>query len=249
MTRTFYPGAWYADALASGARAVLFPASHIQTHLGRVDLPPADQPLYHRITDVGGTFKIAGQAHHSPRTLEWINGTWWDRPPACGVSPVIYDHAGNLHISNCGPVGSQGFRYVADDGRIVTGDQSYGPLHGLSEWSAYGGLLIGQGHAAGGCLVWDGTVLRVLEPGDCRFIRVQGHGVNVAISFVKPDGAVIVQTTIAELRALPKVGTIAPTPPPPRREVVAVAARRPCRVRHPPPPFHEPAIRLPDRGT
>lgn len=198
--------------MPSGEYAILFPGSHIQTHLGRVELPPFDEPLYHRITNVGG-FKIAGQAHQSTRTLEFVDWQWHDRQPACGVSPVIYDHLGKLHISQCGPVGSQGYRYVDMLGRIWTGDETYGSPFGLSEWSYYGALYIGQGHEGGGCLVWDGAVLRVLEEGSCRFVRVRGDGVRVAISYAKPDGAVIVHATLDELRALPVRS--APTPQPP----------------------------------
>jgi hypothetical protein len=215
MTRQFFAGGWYVDALPSfhsGEFAVLYPGSHIQSHIGRIELP-GDEPLYLRITNIG-VFKFAGQAHNSARTLEW-DGAWHDRPVACGVSPVIYDGFGQLLISQCGPVGSQGYRYVnAADGRVITGDQTYGSSFGLSEWSEYAGLYIGQGHDSGGCLVWDGLVLRVLEPGDCRFIRVQGSHEAVAISFVKPDGAVIIQTTVQELRALPVFVAPVPVPQP-----------------------------------
>jgi hypothetical protein len=210
--RTFYPGGSYVDAHPSGVFAVLYPGSHLQSHLGRIDLPPGDEPLYHRITTVGG-FRIAGQAHASLRTLEWIAGSWIDRPQACGVSPVIYDRSGVLHISDCS-VGSQGYRYVDPDNRIHSGDETYGSPFGLSEWSAYGGLFIGQGHDGGGVLVYDGSVLRVLESGDGRFVRVQGEGEAVAVSFVRPDGAVIVQTTLAELRALPVRAVPSPVPVP-----------------------------------
>lgn len=217
MTRTEYPGGTYVDALPSGEFATLVPSSHIQTHLGRIELP-GDQPLYHRITNVGG-FKIAGQAHQSPRTLEWIGGTWHDRPVACGVSPVIYDAAGVLHISDCS-IGSQGWRYVDANGALVTGDQTYGSTFGIAEWSEYGGLKIGQGYDGGVC-VWDGTTLRLLEAGNCRFIRVRGAGQAVAVSFWKVGAsAVIYQATLNELRVLPIARPVAPPPEKPKKPPV-----------------------------
>lgn len=201
MTRTPYPGGSYVDATPN-AWAVLFAGSHIETHLGRLALPGADYPLYHRITMVGG-FHIAGQAAASPHTLEYSLLTGWQsKEAACGVSPVIYDLTGALFISQCGPVGSQGYRYVDITNRIWTGDETYASAFGLYEWSFYGGFCIGQG-AAGGVNVWDGTVMRQLEAGDCRFIRVQGEGDRVAISFRMPSQAVIWQCTLDELRRLP----------------------------------------------
>ncbi len=46
MTRTPYPGGSYADALPSGEFAVLFVDAYINTHLGIIDLPTDDEPLY-----------------------------------------------------------------------------------------------------------------------------------------------------------------------------------------------------------
>lgn len=217
------PGAAYCDALPSGEYCALVIGSHIETHLGRIPLPPRESygPLYLRCSNVGG-FKFAGQAHDTgnPAAWEYRDGEWRAYgPPCCGVSPVIYDALGILHISDCS-IGSQGWRYVDRDGtpegRLVTGDASYGPVFGLSEYSRYAGFTIGQGHDSGGVLVWDGLFLHVLSPENGRFVRVQGSSDQVAIAFWAPNGAVIVHATLAELRALPLAGrsTPAPTPPP-----------------------------------
>jgi hypothetical protein len=220
MTRRWFPGGSYVDATPM-AFAVKFP-DRFETSQGRIPFPAdGNHPLYHRITDVDW-FKFAGQAQVGTMTLEWADGMWHERPMAVGVSPVIYDLSGVLHLSD-GSVGSQGYRYVAEDGRLVTGDETYSPntdfaqslgVQGLSQWSAYGGVYVGQGYD-GGALVWDGAVLRLLEPGECTFIRVQGVGDAVAVSIVKPDGAVIIDTTVAELRALPPVEAPEPEPLPP----------------------------------
>lgn len=218
MSRTFFAGGTYADATPDGAYAVVV-GTHIQTHRGPVDLPPGeDTLLFIRITTVGG-FQIAGKSHNAAKTWLWQNGAWRALPDGTGVSPLIFDRLGELHISD-GSIGSQGWRYVEDDGtitgRLITGDATYGSTFGLSEWSAYGGLSIGQGHDVGGVCVWDGTTLRLLETGPCTFVRVQGDGQNVAIAFWKMinEGAVVYQTTLNELRALPPVAAPVPVPAP-----------------------------------
>jgi hypothetical protein len=219
MSRQFFPGGSYVDALPSGEFCVLYFGARVDTHRGSLTLPPGEQgPLFLRCSNVGG-FKFAGQAHDGLGGYEWREAEGWRAfpPPCCGVSPVIYDRDGMLHISDCS-IGSQGYRFVDADGRIFSGDETYGSPYGLNEWSRYQDLYIGQGHQGGGVLVYGGFGLLVLETGDCRFIRVNGDGDRVAISFVKPDGAVIVQTTLAELRALQPLSTQPPpivTPPPP----------------------------------
>src|SRR5215471_16745717 len=168
MRRLPFPSAWYCDATPSGAYVVTYPQSHFETHLGRVELPPGE-PWgigYVRCTDnhidAAQGFAFAGQAHSTtnPAAWEWMAGIGWGSmpPPACGVSPCIYDLNGVLHRSDCGPgVGSQGYRYVTPENVLVTGDATYGPFHGLFEYSAAGDLYIGQG-------AYDGSGVRVLTP-------------------------------------------------------------------------------------
>jgi hypothetical protein len=235
MIRTTFPGGWYGDATPGGAYAVLFANSHVQTHQGPIPLPasqPLQSPLFLRVTDVGG-FRCAGQSSsvEVPAAWEWTGAAWRALPPPCvGVSPLIYDLLGILHTSD-GSIGSQGWRYCAQDGsgtgRLITGDQTYGPtspiaqhygVQGLFEYSPAGpDLWVGQAaYDGGGVQVWDGTTLRQLERGDCRFVRVQWAGEQVAITFTTPPQTVLIQTTLAELRALPPVE--APEPPEPTPE-------------------------------
>lgn len=221
MDRTFFAGGWYADVLPDGEFVVLFPNNRLLTNAGPVSFPPGE-PWgigYVRCTNVGG-FRFAGQAHSTlnPAAYEWSAITGWVSylPPCVGVSPVIYDLNGRLHRSD-GAVGSQGYRYVTPQNTIVSGDQSYGPFYGLFEYTSLDdSLWIGQGATDGsGVRVWDGSVLRQLELGDGRFVRATRDGDRVAIAFVRSDGAVLIQTTMAELRALPVVGmTPAPSPSP-----------------------------------
>jgi hypothetical protein len=190
-----------------------------------VPFPPGETfgPLFVRCTNING-FRFAGQAHDSTDPACWEydpeeedDGWWSYQPPCCGVSPVIYDRDGVLHRSDCGPgLGSQGYRYVTDANVIVSGDATYridlGSGRSLFEYTDVGGLLIGQAaYDGGGVQVWDGTVLRQLETGDCRFIRANRDGDTVALAFTRPEGVVLMQTTVAELRTLPPVVT--PEPP------------------------------------
>jgi hypothetical protein len=252
MTSHVFRGAWYADATLSGGFVVLYPGSHLETHLGRVELPPGE-PWgigYIRCTDVGG-FRFAGQAHStiSPACWEWSLAAGWTPigQPCVGVSPTIYDFAGTLHRSD-GSVGSQGYRYVAPDGTpaglLISGDQTYGPFYGLSQYTALdASLWIGQGQDNGGVLVWDGAVLRVLDapPAACTFIRATCDGERVAVAYIGPFGAVVLQTTLAELRALPPLAPSAPPPPAPQPAPVPAPAPTPKPPAPKPAPVPAPA--------
>lgn len=223
MTRTPYPGAWYADATPSGAYVVFTPSVGFQTSAGPVALPPGEPwgAGYVRCTDVGG-LRFAGQAHSTiePACWEWTGLGWFSFPQPCaGVSPCLYDLSGNLLRSD-GSVGSQGYRYAwpngTPSGEIVSGDATYGPWHDLSQYSQAGdSLWIGQAmQDGGGVLVWDGSVLRQLEAGVTTFIRVQVEGEQVAVAFNNNVGCVIYQLTQAELLALPVYTPPSPEPKP-----------------------------------
>lgn len=211
MTRLSFPGGFYCDGLPSGEHAVLFPGSHLQTHRGRIDLPGEDV-LYLRITNIGG-FKIAGQGHQSGLAWLWdsADGQWRSFGLTHGQSPVIFDAQGNLQVFRySGPnTSSQGYRYVAEDGRIVTGDETYAdPSRQIWEYTTLAGVTIGQG-GQGGCEVLL-PERRRLEPGDTRFIRVSEKDGLFSIAIVKPGEAVLLWATRAELAQLPLVDSPAP---------------------------------------
>jgi hypothetical protein len=174
----------YGEMLPSGEYAVLVPEVGIQTHQGLIPLPGGNV-LFVRITNVGG-FKIAGQGHQDGLAWEYANGVWASHGPTYGVSPLIYDNNGVLKFAAV-EHGSQGFRYVTPDNRLVTGDQTYGhPTLKLWEYTDLDGILIGQGE--GGCHVYIDGVLRQLEAGDTRFIRANRSGDRFAITVVHLDG-------------------------------------------------------------
>jgi hypothetical protein len=174
---------------------------------------PGGNVLFVRVTNVGG-FKIAGQGHQDGLAWEYANGVWASHGPTYGVSPLIYDNNGVLKFAAV-EHGSQGFRYVTPDNRLVTGDQTYGhPTLKLWEYTDLDGILIGQGE--GGCHVYIDGVLRQLEPGDTRFIRANRSGDRFAITIVHLDGLFTTLTTLsrADLAALPPVHVDVPAPPP-----------------------------------
>ncbi len=220
-TRIEVPGGWYGENLPGGEYAVAVPASlQVVMHTGTIAMPPNTGlgPLYMRVSNVGG-FKFAGQSHGSFETLEWVNGAWEHRAPACGVSPVIYDLTGLLHISDCS-IGSQGWRQIADNGDLITGDATYSSATlKLFEYTTHGGISIGQGPESG-CIAVRGADRRVLEPGDCRFVRFNMAGDRLAVTMVKlgEHKTVLLWFDIADLSGFPLDVPPVPvpvTPPPP----------------------------------
>lgn len=219
MIRTLAAGAWYGDMLPTGEWCATVPGKFILTHLGVITLPPNETfgICYPRCTNLPPSirpFSFSGQAHDTvvPGVWEWRWSFGW-RPISeycIGVQPTIYDRLGLLHISD-GSVGSQGYRYVEDDGtpqgRLVSGDATLGPFHGLFEYTQLAPD-VWVGHAAydgGGLQVWDGTTLRQGELGDVRFVNAHASGELVSLAYSKPEGVVLAKTTLTELRALPPV--------------------------------------------
>ncbi len=177
MNVTPLPGCWYLDSLPTGEYAGLLPLQHqITTPFGRVPYP-GDEPLWLAVTATP-RFKFMGQGHETPVTYEWVGGDWAHLPVACGNWSVIYDYQGVAHIAQCAPpTGSQGWRYVALDGTLVTGDATQVSPQGLHEFTDLsiaqdGSTLVGQGPQDGqGVLVWADGQLRQLHPGACFNIR------------------------------------------------------------------------------
>ena len=233
MTRADFFGGFYIDTRPTGERAILFPLKKVVgTHLGEIEYP--DAPLFIVISTVNG-FRFAGKGHDTVNTWEWHNGVWDIHPEALGNFSVIYDHLGALHISQGGSVGAQGWRYEAPapTWRLMTGDETYGPLNGLNEWTDLSlaqdrSLMIGQGHDGGGVQVFDKPdkdtpgVLRRLAPVDtsestaCYAIRAHRDGDRVSLGYydVAPDGltAHAVLLTVAELSTLPLTSDPLPEP-------------------------------------
>lgn len=198
MKAVSIPGGWYLDSLPTGEYGCILPTQkQVQTNLTKLPYP-ADEPLWLAITNFP-VFKMIGQGHAGTGTWEFLTPTGWHLLPAsCGVWPVIYDLVGTYHIAQCAPpTGSQGYRYVAPNGNLVTGDATISVRNGLNEWTDLsvtqdGSILVGQGHEGEGACVWAKDALRLLHPGANYNIRakynVQFDIVSVSFYNVAPDG-------------------------------------------------------------
>lgn len=217
-------GGYYVDATVAGRFVSLLPGRRFDTDAGDLPLPsPTSWPLTHRISEDGR--QIAGQASASAGTWHYTGLDWILDPRICnGESAAIFDGSGALHVIGPGPgVSSQGYRYLAPDGGLVTGDETYGPRNGVTEYTDLsleqdGSLLVGQGHEGGGVRAWAAGALRVLAEGACYAIRARRAGGDVVICWyeVAPDGlqSQIVWLTVAELEALPVAAVPVPAPAP-----------------------------------
>jgi len=210
----------YCEALPGGQYAVLLPNIGIETHRGRVLLPNAQDLLQLRIFGD----KLAGIGHRDDRAWEWT-GQWADRGMAFGPNSVIYDFNGQLHhITGPPPVG---YRYVREDGQIVTCESTYADVgRKIWEYTTRGDLTIGQGGK--GPLGEDPCIAilpdksyRLISVGQCRFVRFNRTGDRLAIAFWRQDthAAHLRWLTIAELAALPVyIPANAPQSPQPEPE-------------------------------
>jgi hypothetical protein len=221
MTRHELPGVPHLDALPSGEFAGWNPsAGVVHTHLGDIptlgDIGPGDV----RVTKVNG-FQFVGQASDAVRgaTVRWnpaLHPAWndpanWFFDPRVpwGHNAVAFDRSGMLIVAtesmHLGSNGIRCFDYVT--GAIVTGDATYASTFGLAEYTPLGdGLFVGLNNVSGpGLAVWDGTTIRPIVQADIVGYHANRDGDNVCLSFIQAKGqpAVILQSTMTELRALP----------------------------------------------
>jgi len=220
VVRLEVPGGWYGEGRTDRHYGTILTNQFVQTSFGRVELPRyvadgreiADNVLGLRVTPTG-PFKMAGQSHAGLGTWEWADGLWRIVGPSYGVNPVIYDWAGVLHIGAL-PFGSQGFRYATYANVLVTGDATYAdPARAIWEFSTYGDVTVGQGEA--GCISIRGTDRRMLEPGDCRFVRYTRVDDRLALTFVKQlEGkTVFLWLSVSDLAGFPPETPVTIPPP------------------------------------
>lgn len=220
MNRLAVAGGWYGEALVSGDYAVLMVDSHLQTSQGLAPLP-GENVLYLRATNAGGGFGVCGVGGGSDTALLWRDG-WTAHGLAHGVSACIFDNDGVLHVATPAQ-GSQGYRYCAEDGSLVTGDDTYNSatpfavVHGVTdlwEWTQRADLTIGQ-NSKDECIIVGPAGRRVLEGGQCRFIRFNRVGDSLAVAMWKPleNCAVLHWLTSADISTLPLESTTPVEPP------------------------------------
>lgn len=210
MKRLDIPGGWEPDVRVGGAYVCpSVDGARLWTERGEVALPADVRVRYPRLAPGGG---FAGINHYGDRVVEYSGGAWtFHEEQACGPSGVIYDAAGVLHVSQCGPVGSQGYRYVDSAGRLVTGDETYGPRNGITlyGWTDLGdGWRIGQGPDDGVYAYHGGRYRVIARYGvPARGVRAHRVGSDVALCYWVQGNqpAVLLWLTLDELAALPGV--------------------------------------------
>lgn len=175
-------GGWHGYALPNGSYAVALRGQ------GRIECRdftlPAPELLYVVCNNGPLGLQIAGQEHFGTRNREWDGNSWTDVGPSFGVYPVIYKGQDLVQV----PVGAshQGYRFVSDSGELVTGDQSmFDPVSQIHEYTDTGGFRIGQGHDSRCHVLGTDNVVRVLEEGECTFIRTTRDWDNFAVTIVK----------------------------------------------------------------
>lgn len=232
--RTHRQPGWYCDALPTGEWASLVTPTHLDTDKGRIDLPaPGENVLQFRMARDG---RIAGHGHFSGQTQLYRDGQWsqlgpcisqdghvWDeqdRLLACRAidhdapDPTLtkfwhrYERDGSITVMRL-DTGSIGIRQVLPDGEIIPAWRSYAdPDRGLWGYTDFGDVAIGQGQESG-CVVRfaDDGILRLIEPGNCQFIRVNRWGElwSVAIWRLDTKESVFYWFTTEELRMLDPV--------------------------------------------
>lgn len=217
MTRLPIPNGEYGAALISGHYAVQLIGQHkVQTHAGPVATGPEDV-LYCRCTDTGG-FRFAGQSSVGRGdVLYHLDGSSTVIGDGYGENTVVFLPDGTPRVATKAD-GSQGLRYVDESGKVVTADNSHlSPDHLIADYTQLHGVTIGQNQNGSGAVVQLDGVLRLLEPGDCEFIRVDTDGTNFAIAITKlPERqCVLFWLTRAELATLQQLPIGPQNPPPP----------------------------------
>lgn len=253
MRREVLPGASYGFALPDGGWGALYPDSHIDTSEGRVEVP-GENVLFLVGARHRGRVVLAGQGHQSGACWFWDGLAWQEVSGTFGVSPCAFG-SGLLCVAIRGDrylqlalatgvvtelplsIGSQGFRYVDEGGTPVTGDATY-RAGALFEYTQRGDVRVGQGQDGGAIL--NG---RVLEPGDCRFIRFERAWEQLAIAIVQmPERRCVLHwLTVAEIAALPGASIVPPPSVPP--------VLPPVPPLHNPPPTEIPMSEIADQSA
>ena len=176
-------------------------------------LPNEQNVLFPRLHPSGTRF--AGIGHLDNHCWEWL-GRWVDHGPCEGPHAVIYDADGLLRIvreTEGAPTGSQGWRYVADDGRLVPAFETYADTaRGIYEYTERGDVTVGQGGDEEGLQAFIRGRRVLLEAGVARFIRFYRAGDRVAVAYVRNHTeARFLFSTVTAWDALP---TYHPAQPP-----------------------------------
>ncbi len=218
------PGHWYTDALPGGVYAsARWGVPLVTTSAGDVT---GRELLWVRTW----TDRFAGLGHDG-HVWEWT-GRWKDYGPYVAPRAVIYRPDGSLEIVRAATwpgTGTQGWRYVADDGTLVEAYKTYiDNGRRIYEYTTRRDVTIGQGEQGIEALFGARRVrLDALFPADVNRgsnpqwldVNFTRAGDDYAVSWYVAHSpteytACIVWLTDAELRALPDAVTTPPIPHP-----------------------------------
>ena len=124
MNKLVLSGYWYCDSLPNG--------NYVASLFGSpVTLFNGNEVVGHELiyTVLDKSVRFAGVNRYTDATQEWL-GNWVDKGVARGARPLYYDSHGELHIVRetvGAPTGSQGWRYVDDNGNPVKSDDTIAP--------------------------------------------------------------------------------------------------------------------------
>jgi len=228
----------YGDCRAvPGEYACLFPDRYVESSFsgqtGRAALLNGENINYLRIPHAKGDGRMAGggQTTKPDPVYEWQWPAGWVKVGLMyGPNGVIYG-AGDVLTAVTSQAQYQataGWRYVNEAGVLVNCESTRQDVaRGLYEYTEWADVAIGQGGKPdmGAVVLFPGEKLRRLDPRpegqrpypfNARFIRSDRNGDQFGIAIVDLTGrkTYFVWATLAELRALPFVGTVPPIEPP-----------------------------------
>ena len=229
-------GGWYGDNDLEGNYVSLHRDSHISVNGTRVELP-GENVLYLVYKNWRGQDILFGQGHISGKAWLYRDRKWESLGVCIGIGAFgykllyivtgkntyqVYDlETAQLSSPIWKQLGSMGIYYITDESfeDIVTYDEAYGPgPYNLALWIKRGSIVIGQGYD-GGCKGLLGADYRLVEPGDCQFLKFYYDKGMLAITIVKmkENTTVFYWMSVAEFLSLHIVDNNTnpiPIPPP-----------------------------------
>jgi len=210
--RTFsIENAIYGDLDITGNYVCLRPDKFVQINSIEKPLPLFNNSPENVLFTRWGDGIVGGQGASDNSGIAWVNKgqEWIDLGKTFGTSPIAFtttrlyivrdtNHVDvylykNQEISLLTTINQQigvnGIRYVDSNGVIITGDSTYDgsklPNIKLAEYTTLlEGLHIGQSYVDGAIIVYR-SYRKVIESGNCRFIRAYRYGNEIAVAISK----------------------------------------------------------------
>lgn len=211
MRTEIVEGAIYGDCDLGGNFAYLVPEIDVTVNKSiHKELPIFDGHKENVLFLRWGDGILGGQGASDKSGIAWVNKgpEWIDLGKTFGVNPIafspeklyivrglqdvdVYSYKGQkieLIASIKKQIGTQGIRYIDNRGEIITGDSTYdgskNPLIDLAEYTLLDSVTIGQSYVDGAIIAYQG-LRKVIEPGNCRFVRAYRLDGQIAVGITK----------------------------------------------------------------